>query len=524
MSASWNANLPTGTSLDMFARGGDAPDTASASWTAWKPIGNSGAGIGICSRYVQYRADLSTSNTSTTPTLLDVALTCATSGGPGTALSGLASASAPGGNDASGLTRNVLTWSGGGGGGGGVKVYRKGYGGYPAYPGGSFWPPAAPLSPAAAEAASWTLTSVTGSGQSDLPPARDYWSYVAFSTDACGNSSAASNVTGGTLDYLLGDVTDGMTACTGDNAVNTSDISLLGAHYGATSGQADYLGCLDVGPTMDYSTTGRPLPDGIVEFEDLVMFALQYGIDARLPVAPMAKARPTPKAEGERAAATKLTLEVPASPAAGEVFAVAVHASGGGEVQALSLDLRYDHSRVEMVGADAGELLYRQAAQALVLSPKPGRVDLALLGRGAALDGEGTLVVVRFRVRVAGDPAITLTSVDARDGANRKLDLMAGGPTAVPTTTSFARPSPNPFGGTTTLGFALARAGHVELVIYAVDGRRVRTLVDDDRQAGEYRSVWDGTSDRGERTQAGVYFAHLSAGAERFTRPLVLLK
>ena len=443
-------------------------------------------------------------------------------GGPVAAVTGLASAPAPSGNGGSGRTKTVLTWSGGGG--GTVKVYRKGYsnGSYPAYPVVTPWPPAAPASPTLAEAAGWAPTTVHASGEMDQPPTRDYWSYVAFNTDDCGSSSAASNVTSGALDYLLGDVSDGTTACAGDNAVKMADLSLLGMHYGAPLG-SEYLACLDVGPTVGYSLTGRPAPDGQIEFEDLVLFALNFTPGS----APLASARPA-RTEGAAAGADALTLEVPTLPAVGGSFTVGVRATAGGLLQALKLELGYDRAVLEMEGAEAGELLGRQGAQALVLTPGPGRVDVALLGAGTGLYGSGELVQVRFRVKSAGAAALALKSAEGRDGANRKVALngQAGvtPPQQLPTKTWFAAPAPNPFSRATTLSFALARGGAVELGVYGIDGRKVATLVNEAREPGQYQASWDGRDGTGQPVRPGIYYARLMTPEGRFTRTLVLMR
>ena len=78
--------------------------------------------------------------------------------------------------------------------------------------------------------------------------------------------STVSNMTGGTLDYHLGDASDGFTPGQGDNTVNTADASLLGMHYGAAGGALAGYAYLDVGPTADFTTNGRPTPDGVVAF------------------------------------------------------------------------------------------------------------------------------------------------------------------------------------------------------------------------------------------------------------------
>ena len=68
---------------------------------------------------------------------------------------------------------------------------------------------------------------------------------------------------------------------------------------------------------------------------------------------------------------------------------------------------------------------------------------------------------------------------------------------------------PNPFRQSATMAFSVAHAGPVELDLYSVDGRRVRTLVRDYREPGEYRAAWDGRDDGGHSLASGVYYERL---------------
>ena len=74
---SWNATTPAGTAVALSARTGGTP-TPDPSWSAFAPIATSGGDIPGSSRYVQYRAQLSTSDQATTPTLSDVSIAYAT--------------------------------------------------------------------------------------------------------------------------------------------------------------------------------------------------------------------------------------------------------------------------------------------------------------------------------------------------------------------------------------------------------------------------------------------------------------
>jgi hypothetical protein len=68
----WSASLPAGTSLVVSVRTGNTA-TPDGTWTAFTPIA-SGASVGASSRYLQYRVDLSTSDTSRTPVFSDITI------------------------------------------------------------------------------------------------------------------------------------------------------------------------------------------------------------------------------------------------------------------------------------------------------------------------------------------------------------------------------------------------------------------------------------------------------------------
>jgi len=89
---------------------------------------------------------------------------------------------------------------------------------------------------------------------------------------------------------------------------------------------------------------------------------------------------------------------------------------------------------------------------------------------------------------------------------------------------SLSQNSPNPFNPATTIKFTVPEDGYVNLDVYDVAGRRVRTLVDGHRKADFYRVVWDGTNDRGVSVASGVYFYRLKAGKNVMSKKMVLLR
>jgi flagellar hook assembly protein FlgD len=74
------------------------------------------------------------------------------------------------------------------------------------------------------------------------------------------------------------------------------------------------------------------------------------------------------------------------------------------------------------------------------------------------------------------------------------------------------------------VSFALSQPGRVDLAIYSVDGRRVRTLVTGDMAAGQYHFSWSGESDDHRRVAPGVYFTQLVTRGQRLSRKLITLQ
>ena len=83
---------------------------------------------------------------------------------------------------------------------------------------------------------------------------------------------------------------------------------------------------------------------------------------------------------------------------------------------------------------------------------------------------------------------------------------------------------PNPFNPITTLRYDLPENSRVNIIIYDMLGREVKTLINQTQDAG-YRSViWDATNDYGKPVSAGIYLYQIQAGEYMQTKKMVLLK
>ena len=87
----------------------------------------------------------------------------------------------------------------------------------------------------------------------------------------------------------------------------------------------------------------------------------------------------------------------------------------------------------------------------------------------------------------------------------------------------FENSYPNPTLGRSSLVYHLQQDARVELAVYDVAGRKVRTLVASLRVAGSHTVIWDGRDASGREVASGVYLAKLVASGESATHRLVIV-
>jgi len=89
---------------------------------------------------------------------------------------------------------------------------------------------------------------------------------------------------------------------------------------------------------------------------------------------------------------------------------------------------------------------------------------------------------------------------------------------------------PNPFNPNTIIKFDLPARSQVEVSIYDVNGKLVKKLINDQKEAGYHSVEWNGTDAYGRKVSSGIYFYRISAknlrnGSEFIqTKKMVLLK
>ena len=94
----------------------------------------------------------------------------------------------------------------------------------------------------------------------------------------------------------------------------------------------------------------------------------------------------------------------------------------------------------------------------------------------------------------------------------------------LPITYNLYNAYPNPFNPATTIPYELLINGYVNITIYDMLGREVKTLVNQAQDAGYQSVVWNATNDYGKPVSAGIYLYQIQAGEYITTKKMVLLK
>jgi hypothetical protein len=95
---------------------------------------------------------------------------------------------------------------------------------------------------------------------------------------------------------------------------------------------------------------------------------------------------------------------------------------------------------------------------------------------------------------------------------------------SLPTEYAIHQNYPNPFNPVTTLRYDIPENALVNIIIYDMLGRQVKTLINQTQDAGYKSVVWNAANDYGKPVSAGIYLYQIQAGEYINTKKMVLLK
>ena len=72
--------------------------------------------------------------------------------------------------------------------------------------------------------------------------------------------------------------------------------------------------------------------------------------------------------------------------------------------------------------------------------------------------------------------------------------------------------------------YIIPSQAQVNLSVYDISGRLVRTLVNEEEKAGNYKVKWNGTDNKGKLLPNGIYFSRLKVSDFTTTKKVVLMR
>ena len=336
---------------------------------------------------------------------------------------------------------------------------------------------------------------------------------------AIATTSQGAHIQAATVVGLLGDFDK-------DLDIDTRDLALLSTYWKPVNNASG-----DIGPATGTPPTMTPVPDGVVNFEDLFVFARMWNWFHSI--------RTTSGGGSLAKAGATIEWRISEQQTDADIVRLQLWANDIRQLAMGHLVIHYDSDGLQYKSAGAGKLLRQDQVSIAFwadVDPQKGVLDIALsrLASGsqdAEVSGAGELLTIEFmRKDGAQSPTVSLETADLRSADNSSLAVgevplfAVDGTTAAPGFYRLEQNYPNPFNIRTQISFQLPVASQVRIQILNILGQPVRTLVNSRYAAGSHKIVWDGRTDSGKDAISGIYFVRMQAGSFRQTREMLLIK
>ncbi|MBA7481166.1 hypothetical protein ES707_16636 [subsurface metagenome] len=327
-------------------------------------------------------------------------------------------------------------------------------------------------------------------------------------------------LTGLTVIYHPGDYT-------GDLRILTGDLALFAAAWNSQPQDLAY----EIGPATGAVPDLLPQPDGVLDFEDLTVFAQMWnwsfansGFAKSIPI--LAKAiseNPT----------IRLVQRTPEDLYRWDgTILVDLFADDPEGLMMINGNVSYATGSIQMMEvADGGYLgqFFKATPLLTQVSPDSSQALFALVGLGIVEpDKVDDVPVATFRFKPKAhdiQPLVldyTLRNMNGGPIESRQVQLEIEN--LMPREFALHQNYPNPFNPTTTIRFELPKETKVYLVIYDILGREVTRLKQEHLDAGYHQVIWDSRDRAGRDLASGIYFARLVMPEYSKTMKMLLLK
>lgn len=209
----------------------------------------------------------------------------------------------------------------------------------------------------------------------------------------------------------------------------------------------------------------------------------------------------------------------------GEIVQVPLYLTQGNNILSFEGQIAYDSTNLQLQGVTWSSV----HDNLMVYSSDTAGVIKFAGARTEPDSGNGVFADLAFKLnpRASGPTTIVLSRLRWNEGALMKnvakaVLVVTGVDKAgneIPKEFRLSQNYPNPFNPTTVISYDLPKRSHVLIAVYDVLGREVKTLVNENQQAGSYHVTLDASD-----LPSGMYFYRIVAGNFIKTRKLVLVK
>ncbi len=207
------------------------------------------------------------------------------------------------------------------------------------------------------------------------------------------------------------------------------------------------------------------------------------------------------------------------------------------DIAAVQLEVRYDPIDVivgqPIVGEEAENLTLRYSdngmGRLIVLMHFKNPFNKEDLIHAGTADLVNIPVIAKTDLDSGNEEQIKLTRVLLSTSEAAAVGV-EGFDQPLPQTFLLRQNYPNPFNPITTIEFSLGISAdggskqRVNLDIYNILGRHVKSLIDGDMLPGNYQVEWDATNVSSQKVATGIYLYRLKVGSESKSKKMLLLK
>lgn len=328
----------------------------------------------------------------------------------------------------------------------------------------------------------------------------------------------------------------------GDGNVTVFDLAANIPRWGCRAGDGCYNEMYDVN-LLEPGNYCASTPNGLIDVEDIQRVAGRWHLGC-----PGDAARRGSPISARRTQTLRISPAFQSIEGApGDTVSVALVADGVTDLGAYEAEVTVLAEALKIVAVVPGSFLQSTGRTSYAFSPQidaqNGRVQFGscTVGDTPAVGGSGVLARIRFEILECGSTvpveivSSTLTFADGEPQAPPQFidgSIQVGCAASVPPGslpgTKILASRPNPLSGRAEIFFRVPGPGGdavpVDLSIFDVAGRQVRTLVRRDLRPGDHREIWDARDQAGAPVPSGRYFGRLHVGGKVVEERIVVVR